>query len=109
MLWLIAIALYLSPLGLLVFFEVYALGARKGWRWMKAAGLCGLPADWFCAAVWLRWLAPSGRTVTARATAGANSALAAIRAGVHPSTESAAALLLASYLNSRDPGHCALT
>lgn len=109
MLWaLLALAFYLSPLGLIFWFEVFALGRRLGLRWLQAVGLIGLPSDWFNAAVTLRWIAPGGSTVTSKAETGSRAARAALQAGAFPTFAQAFALALAVYLNFRDPGHVEL-
>lgn len=105
---LIAIAVYLSPLGLLLWFEVFAWGRRLNARWLQAIGLIGLPSDWFNAHLTFRWIAPGGSTVTAKAEAGARAARAALSAGRFPTFAQSVAVVLAVYLNARDPGHVEL-
>lgn len=109
--------LYLSPLGLLLLFEVYALGRRRGWAWLSfAAAVVGIASDVVCNYTWFRalgaypWEGLSKRsTVTARVTLLAGEAIDDIQLGHMPSARRAAALAIAIYLNARDPDHCKFT
>lgn len=113
-----AALLYFSPVGLLAFFELFAFGRRRGWRWLQVlVAVTGIASDVACNYTWFRLLGAypwkglgwRQRTVTARVTEQAQLALDATRARTIPSAAQCFALALAMYLNSRDPDHCKLT
>jgi hypothetical protein len=102
MAWLLlALALYLTPVGLLVLFLIFSLVHRTGFMpAVYVVAVIGLPCDILCNYTWFRVMGPYpwrgqswlSRTVTARVAVGA-------RAG-NPT-----ALRLARFLNWCDPGH----
>lgn len=117
MTWILALIFSPLLLPLAALFELFALGRRLDWKWLQAvAAVPGLPVDILANYTVFLVLGPYpwrdvpwlGRTVTARVATQARWAMALARRGEVPGARDAIALAVATYLNARDPGHCAL-